>query len=157
MIIFSSSMLWCLWGPGSLTRRQAWASELSEPSARPWTASNLPAPGTINHKEISQRFPYQYQDIASCNWQQVPLLDASHQSTSETETNSHTLTGRLPKVIQSSELPKTHHLTWPCPSEGQDQSLATRMQALVTPNRKPTQATGPMLPTGGRHNRWKRN
>ena len=150
-------MLWCLQCLGSLTRDHAWASELFEPSARPWTASKLPAPGTINQQEISHRFPYQYQDTASHNWQQAPLLDASHQSTSETETKSHALADRLSKVIQSSEIPKTHHLTWPCPSEGQDQSLATRMQAPVTSNRKPTQTTGPTLPVGGRHNRRKRN
>lgn len=49
-------------------------------SARPWDQQSPSTRTTIN-KEISQRFPYQYQDIASCNWQQVPL-HASHQSTS---------------------------------------------------------------------------
>ena len=39
----------------------------------------------------------------------------------------------------------------PCPSEGQDPAPLTRTQAPVPPTRKPTQATGPTSPTGGRH------
>ena len=39
----------------------------------------------------------------------------------------------------------------PCPLEGQDPSPPTRTQALLPPTRWPTQASGPTLPTGGRH------
>ena len=39
----------------------------------------------------------------------------------------------------------------PCPPERQDPALPTRTQAPVPSTRKPTQATEPTSPTGGRH------
>ena len=40
---------------------------------------------------------------------------------------------------------------WPCPPELQDLALPTRTEEPVPCTRKPTQATGPTSPTGGRH------
>ena len=45
----------------------------------------------------------------------------------------------------------THHLTWPCPPEGQVPVLPTNGQALALPTRKPAHASRPASPTRGRH------
>ena len=63
---------------------------------------------------------------------------------------THQQTGCL-DLEKAQRHPKTHHLTWPCISEGQDPAPVTRTQTPVSPTRRPIQATGPTSSTGGRH------
>ena len=56
--------------------------------------------------KISQTSPSQHQDPAPLNNQQVTVLDALCQTTSQTGTQPHPLAGRLPKIIIRSQTPQ---------------------------------------------------
>ena len=64
----------------------------------------------------------------------------SDQTTNKIGKQSHPSEDRLLKVVLSSQSYKTHYLTWPCPSEGQDSAPLTRVQVPVPPTRKLVQS-----------------
>ena len=91
---------------GCPTRGQTWASRVGVQSPGLQTAREFLGPGSINWHALSQRYPTQLQDLAPPNCLQVPVLDASHQTTSKTGTQPHPLSHRLPKPILSSQTPQ---------------------------------------------------
>ena len=117
----------CGWqGLGALAGCQAWVSEVGEPSSGHWSTRDLPAPRNIKRWKLSQRSPPQREDPAPLNDQQATVLDTLCQTTSKTGTPPHPLAERLPKIIISSQHPKTHHQTWSCPPEREDPASSTR-------------------------------
>ena len=96
------------------------------------------------------KYPSLHQDPAPPNCLQPPGLDTSHQTTSKTEPQPHPSVDRLPKVVLSSQTPKTHQPMGPCSSKRKDSAPPTREQTPVPPTKKPTQALEQPHPPGGR-------
>ena len=93
------------WGLGSSTRSQAWGSGMGAPSPGLWATREFLAPGKINHQKLSQR-PLSESSWDPPNCQQLPALDALHETTNKTGTQTHPTAHRLPKVILSSQAPQ---------------------------------------------------
>ena len=75
--------------PKRVAGGQAKAPAVGALSANHWTNREPQTPGNIHQSEVSQRSSFQHQDPALPNSLQTPVLEASGQTTSKTETQSH--------------------------------------------------------------------
>ena len=76
---------------GSQARGRAAVPAVGVPSPNHWTNREPQTPGNIIRSEVSPRSSFQHQDPALPNTLQTAVLEASGQTTSNTETQSHSL------------------------------------------------------------------
>ena len=106
---------------------------MEEPSLGPWNTREFPAPGNINQRELSWRSPSQLQDLAPLNCLPAPVLNATHQTTRETGTQTHPSAERLSKVVLSLQTPQNTPPDVTLPVRGK-RSSSTHQNAGTRPS-----------------------
>ena len=98
-IFFFFAMPCSLQDLGSQAGSWAWAPVVEVLSPNHWTNRVPQTPGNINQSEVSWRSLSQHQDLALPNCLQIPVLEASGQTTSKTGTQPHPSKKRDDKKI----------------------------------------------------------